>query len=120
MTTYIVPGTPIPKPRQTRRDVWMKRMCVIQYRDYADRIRAHCKGKCSGEIRILFYMPIPATYSKKQHSELPGTEHQVKPDCDNMIKGVIDALTDNDSHVYYIEAAKYWADSKGARTEITL
>jgi len=36
----VVPGAPIPKPRQTRRDKWARRPCVLRYREWADQIRA--------------------------------------------------------------------------------
>ena len=34
-----VPGTPIGKPRMTRRDKWKERPCVMQYRSWCDMVR---------------------------------------------------------------------------------
>ena len=119
MNTYTVPGEPVAKPRMTRQDKWIQRPKVVKYRGYADRVRLFCKGRCGGRIRMVFYMPLPNSYSKKKKAEMAGTPHLGTPDCDNMIKGVCDALMGDDRGIWYIEAAKYWEDAEGPRTVIS-
>lgn len=37
--------------------------------------------------------------------------HQQKPDIDNLIKGILDALCDDDAFVYEVHASKEWTYS---------
>lgn len=41
---------------------------------------------------IVFYMPIPQSWSKKKQREAAGQPHIKKPDIDNLIKGLFDSL----------------------------
>lgn len=43
MITFTIPGTPVGKPRQTQRDKWAERDCVLRYRAWADRARRICQ-----------------------------------------------------------------------------
>ena len=36
--------------------------------------------------------------------------HQQRPDVDNLVKGVMDSLFQEDSHIHTIEAKKVWSD----------
>ena len=37
-----------------------------------------------------------------------GKPHKVKPDIDNLLKAVMDALIENDQSVYRVTAMKFW------------
>ena len=53
---------PVPKPRQTRSDVWKKRPAVMRYRQFADELRLACQYDefiPSEELIIEFHMPMP-------------------------------------------------------------
>lgn len=63
------------------------------------------------------YFPIPKSKAKKG---LAGTPHTVKPDRDNVDKGILDALFENDSGVAMGELVKLWDDGLGPRVEVTL
>ena len=39
---------------------------------------------------------------------MTGKPHQSKPDIDNLIKAFLDALLDDDAHVWDIRATKVW------------
>lgn len=54
---------------------------------------------------ITFVLPIPNRPKKFQRQGMP---HQQKPDLDNLIKSVLDALFDDDSHIYDLSAKKIW------------
>jgi Holliday junction resolvase RusA-like endonuclease len=42
---------------------------------------------------------------------LLGKPHKIKPDLDNLLKGVFDCLSENaDSHVYEVWAKKIWGE----------
>lgn len=64
-------------------------------------------------VCVEFHMPIPASYTKKQKRELPGTPHDKKPDTDNMLKNVVDGLVKEDSHIWLKFAWKVWTDGPG-------
>ena len=105
--------TPVPKPRMTRSDKWNRRPCVERYFEYRDQVRAAGIEVPDGGACITFYMPIPAGLSKKKKAERLHQPHKIKPDLDNLIKGLLDAVTDEDCTVWSYCAAKYWAE-KGA------
>lgn len=61
-------------------------------------------------IDMEFVMPIPQSLSKKKQTELVATPHTKKPDLDNLVKAVLDALNGvafvDDSRISNINASK--------------
>lgn len=123
-----VEGAPVPKPRQTRRDKWAQRDCVLRYRTYADELRfAADRSRLTsllpqvGNVELLFVLPIPASYSKRRRAKALGQPCESKPDLDNLCKSVLDALWPaGDSAITQIAMRKIWDDGAGARTEIVV
>lgn len=108
MKTYNI--QPVPKPRQTRSDKWKQRPCVMRYRAFADSVRK--SGVEIGDtVGVTFFLPMPPSWSKKKRKEMDGRAHQQKPDIDNLVKALLDAVFDDDSHVYFVRAEKYWSES---------
>jgi Holliday junction resolvase RusA-like endonuclease len=103
---------PVPKPRMTRSDKWKKRPAVLRYWQFCDELRSKCGALALGNrARIIFFIGMPTkTWSKKKRAEMAGKPHDQKPDVDNMIKGIFDALFKDDSKIYSIFAEKYWAE----------
>ena len=103
---------PIPKPRMTQRDKWAQRPPVIRYRAFADQIRveAHKQGLVLGNgLAYEFHLPMPKSWTKKKRAEKLGQLHDQKPDLDNLIKSVFDALCDEDKAIGSIgQAKKVW------------
>ena len=70
-------------------------------------------------LKVIFYMPIPKSLSKKKQVLLENTPHTKKPDLDNLIK-TFDALNGilwaDDSQICTIMAEKKW--SKEGKIEI--
>lgn len=60
---------------------------------------------------MVFVMPMPKSWSKKKRLLMNGKPHQQKPDLDNMIKAVQDALCDEDKFVYDVHATKIWGEN---------
>lgn len=118
---FTVPGIPVSCPRMTQRDKWMKRPCVMRYREYSDRLRKfiNLNDMYVGKITMKFYMPMPESWSVKKIQLMAGRPHRVKPDRNNLEKGVEDALLKNDSMVWWSQAEKYWAQPGQERTELT-
>ena len=120
--SFTVPGEVVGKPRMTRRDKWQKRECVLHYRDYCDRIRA-AAGEVShlpDKIRAVVYIAMPTSWSQRKKQQMNGQPHQSKPDSSNIIKGIEDALFEEDSCLWAISLEKFWCWSEDARTEVTV
>ena len=117
----VVPGIPVAVPRQTQRDKWMKRDCVMRYREYADRLRSfiNLNDLYVGRVTMQFYLPMPDSWGVAKKKKMAGKFHTVKPDWDNLAKGVQDALLDNDSMIWSASVEKYWAELGQERTVLT-
>lgn len=120
--SVIVPGEPVAKPRQTRRDVWAKRPCVMRYREWADKIRKYAGVVINDpdSIEVWAYFSIPDSYGIKKRNSLIGQCHRVKPDGDNILKGVCDALYRDDQKIPDECIRKRWDDGMGARAVIII
>ena len=57
------------------------------------------------------------SWSKKKKLEYTGTPHQAKPDLDNLLKAILDAIFEDDSHMYKLSAEKLWAEKGGIQVE---
>lgn len=115
--TFEYVGEIAAKPRMTNRDRWLDppRPSVAKWRRFKDafRIAAIERGykPALHEIRTLaatVFLPIPKSYSKKKKSELAGSPHLKRPDASNILKGLEDALTDDDSGIYFEAIGKYY------------
>lgn len=119
----MVKGTPIPAPRQSGRDAFKPRPCVIRYRDWRDTVRAQTPKDLTNEpsrVKVIFYLPFPKTYSQKKRAALRGQPHRLKPDHDNLGKALMDALFDNDQMIWDGHYVKYWDDGNGARAVVMI
>lgn len=99
---------PIGKPRMTQRDVWKKRPCVMRYRQFCDELRLQYRGLLPDKLTLRFVIAMPLSWSKKKRLAMDGQPHQQKPDIDNLVKSVLDALCSDDSYVWHLEATKCW------------
>lgn len=119
---FTVAIEPMGKPRMTQRDKWAKRPAVVRFREYADRLRAGCLGRPADPLRVSWraYFTMPESWSKKKKDAMRGQAHRSKPDRDNVDKGILDSLWENDAGIASGEIAKFWDDGRGARLEITI
>lgn len=102
---------PVPKPRMTQRDKWMKRACVLRYRAFADKCRAR-RVTLPQPCRVVFYLSMPPSWTDSKRALLAGQPHTVRPDLDNLIKALGDAVHAEDSHLWSIRAEKRWTLGK--------
>lgn len=123
---FTIPGIPVAKgrpkfsthggfikaytPAKTRNAENFVRKCFMeQIKDF----KIPNKGPIV--LSISFYMPIPKSLSKKAKKILAeqNTHHIKKPDLDNLIKLVNDALNgvawEDDGCIAYTQAAKYYS-----------
>lgn len=102
----VVPRT---KPRMTTSDKWKKRPCVLSYREYKDLLREELKNfpefKLLDAFEITFIMPIK---NKKNKDGMP---HKQRPDIDNLLKGFLDAILEEDSYIWDVRAIKLFGDN---------
>ena len=111
-----LPVDPVAKPRMTRQDKWKQRKCVMKYRAYKDELNLRLKPY--GEIDlnfsgIRFVIPMPKSWSQKKRDEMNGQPHTQKPDVDNLLKGLMDALMEDDSGVHTVSIQKVWGEEGG-------
>lgn len=102
---------PVSKPRMTQRDKWAKRPCVVRYYSFKDELRRAwgCK-EVPDQLNLIFYLPMPSSWSKKRRNQMLGKPHQSKPDIDNLIKSFLDCLLENDARIWDVKASKRWAE----------
>ena len=109
-----LPVTPYGKPRMTRRDQWAKRPAVIRYRAFCDAVRAAWPAGVpypAAGAHVTFWLPMPKSWSKRKRDAMRGQPHQQKPDRDNLEKALMDAMCEDDAHVWDGRTTKRWADT---------
>lgn len=118
----------VTRSRQTGRSItYTPEQTVI----YENLIRYSYQEQCRGAYLdgtiaadIVAYFPIPKSTSKKNREKMLSGEimHIKKPDCDNLVKSVLDALNKiaypDDAQVAYVSIEKYYAEQP--RIEVTL
>ena len=101
---------PVPKPRMTKADAWKKREAVQRYWNF----KAHCKlidlKLPEGSFHVHFVLPMPDSWSKKKRTGSLLMPHKQKPDIDNLLKALLDALFEDDSHINDCRASKWWGE----------
>jgi Holliday junction resolvase RusA-like endonuclease len=110
--TIVLHHVPVPKPRMTRSDAWAGRDCVVRYFSFKDELvlEARRVGFVLGNgFRVIFYMPMPKSWSKKKQEAYYGKPHDQTPDIDNLLKAVMDSLLKQDNKVHHVEAFKVWS-----------
>jgi len=123
MITIPLAPYPAPRPRFSKYGTYNTK----KYTEYKKNVLAftqtQCKTYFEGALRleINFYMPIPASTSKKKRSEL--FYHTKKPDLDNLVKSIMDSLEGayfkNDSQFSQIQAQKIYSDRPRTEFKIT-
>lgn len=133
ITFHVVP---LGKPRMTQGDKWLfklpesklseerlKRKRMLQrYWAYKEVIlqTALSAGFEMPESNfwMLCHIPVPKSWSKRLKASKIGEKHQVKPDRDNIEKGVIDSLCKEDSYIWDGRETKVWCAEGEGRIEI--
>lgn len=112
-------------PRENLRPAGLKRLMRIErYNDYKISLSAEAKRKKftmppSGAA-IVFYIPVPRSWSKKKKKAYHGMLHQSTPDLDNCLKAFLDSLLSEDKYIASYSTAKRWVDFDEGWIEITI
>lgn len=122
-TLHITPQ-PTPRPRLGRYGVYNTR----EYSKYKTDlifliIGLHIPKAQYDHLTAMIYIPFPKSTAKK--NRIDGQRHHVKPDCDNVAKGLCDALEacdvlKNDSQLFAIQIFKFYTTEEIGRIEFTL
>lgn len=112
----VIPVNPMGAVRQNRHthNEYQKK-----YEAYKERIRFYANGQGADvpdEIFCMFWIPAP---SDKLRDRV-GLPHRFKPDTDNLVKAVKDALWKQDSAIWHEDASKFWSEPGRERIEIKL
>lgn len=107
--------TPIPKGRP--RFYGNHAVTPPKTREYEKLIREQwTHGMMNGPLHVttVFTFKVPKSYSKKKHAELIGMPKTTKPDLDNLVKAVLDALNgvayEDDSNICGTVALKKYGE----------
>ena len=116
----IIPGEPAAKPRMTRRDKWLKRPATARYWAWVAKAqKIELKDHDPLRIIVSAYFGFPKSYGRKRQEYLKGQFHRKRPDGDNVLKAVVDALwKDKDQRIAVKTIIKRWDDGKGPRVEV--
>lgn len=99
---------PVPKPRMTRADKWKKRACVLRYWAFKDEIKLKRVKLAQEGSLIIFTLPMPESWGDKKKLSMDKKPHKQKPDLDNLIKALFDALYQNDAGIHDFKCLKIW------------
>ena len=127
---FSIPGTPVPKgrPRHTMRGItYTPSKTRESEEDFISLAKDHAPPGIPPDhpvrLRVEFYFPIPKSKPKWKKHIMEGDvwQHTSRPDIDNLLKMVMDAMTKlgfwkDDSFVYSITTEKYY--SSRPRTDV--
>ncbi len=120
----VIKGDPVPAPRMTRRDKWLKprRPCVQRYFDFRDRVRAEIgeMKDIPSTLSVVFHIPMPDSWSKNKRATMIYDKHRQRPDVDNCLKALMDAMFIQDGGVSDVIASKRWCLAGDGRIEMEI
>ena len=80
----IYPITPVAKPRMTQADKRIPRPIVLKYWAFKAECRLRKVTLDNGDD-IVFFIPMPKSWSKKKKAAMFDRGHKQRPDIDNLL-----------------------------------
>ncbi len=106
----IIHVEPMGAVRLSNRDKFKPTDAAKRYYAYKDRVRAKAPAFVAPyQVEVTAHIAMPSSWSKKKKALMCGKRHQVRPDRDNIGKGVQDALFDEDGMISDGTDRKRWA-----------
>jgi Holliday junction resolvase RusA-like endonuclease len=96
----------------TRKDRWAKRPVVQEYFTFRDEVQAR-RVKLPIPSKVIFWMPMPPSWSKEKQRGHDGSAHEQTPDIDNLLKALLEALFHEDKIVWSVWPEKRWSSRPG-------
>lgn len=120
---YVFLVNPMGAVRMTQSDRWKtnpnhqdpkkrQRDSVRRYFKYKSDLQLQAKNMkyaMGDTLEAVFFLPMPKSWSAKKKLSMEGQPCKVKPDLDNITKGIKDALLLNDSNVWFEKVEKRWS-----------
>lgn len=123
---FLIPGAPVAKgrprfrivgrhvvtytPKQTKE---AERAALDAFEDKYPEFKTPLEGPI--RLTVKFLMPVPMSLSKRKKLALYGRPHTKKPDTDNLVKAICDALNGrvfkDDSQIFSIHCEKFYTDN---------
>ena len=104
---------PCPKPRMVRSYKSTHTLAAKKYWAFKQECQLKKVTFENGQA-ITFYIPMPKSWSKNKRFERVQMSHTGKPDIDNLLKALLDAIFKEDSHVHHIgRLQKFWTSGPG-------
>lgn len=98
------------KPRMTQRDKFIKRPIAQRYWAFKDELRIRGVKIPECGYHLIAVIPMPHSWTGKKKADMNGRPHQQTPDKDNVEKGILDALYQNDASVWDGRVTKFWGE----------
>jgi Holliday junction resolvase RusA-like endonuclease len=94
----------------------------MRYRAFADelRLRVGPVPALPLSLHVSAWLPMPKSWSRAVREEMRGSYHRSKPDADNILKAVMDALIPDDACIAIALIEKRWEDETGPGLVITI
>lgn len=118
---------PMGAVRMTQKGKWVS-ITATRYMNYKKvvgiEMRSQCKKPHVGALRVVvtFVMPMPDSWTNKKKQEQLGAAVTVKPDIDNLVKGLLDSANkicwNDDNQVVEIVARKKYGIDGAIEMEI--
>ena len=104
---------PVAKPRMTQRDKWLSppRRAVQKYRTFCDLVQLNKVELPTAGAKTTFHLPVPQGWAAAKKLRMIGRPHQQRPDLDNLLKALGDAVYRDDSLIWDVSAQKLWSQT---------
>jgi Holliday junction resolvase RusA-like endonuclease len=89
-----------------------QRPAVTRYFDFKNKVVKECNKVgyvMKNHIDVVFFLPMPDSWSTKKKELYNGKPHKSRPDIDNIVKGLMDAVKKEDGDVWSVKAEKRYA-----------
>ena len=107
---------PVPAPRMSKQDRWGKRPVVQRFKAFGQKVRL-VGVELPQPCRVVFYLPMPKSWSAKKAMEHEHAPHLSTPDVDNLAKALVDSVFyrkgTEDRRIWSVWAEKRWTDGPG-------
>lgn len=103
-------GIPVGKPRMTQQDKYVMRPAAKKYWDFKAALKAAAGPMLDNPdiIAVTAWVPMKGSWPKSKQQAMAGKPCRLRPDCDNLVKAVMDALFDEDCCIWAGLSVKYW------------
>jgi Holliday junction resolvase RusA-like endonuclease len=120
---HLIDVVPMGAVRMTQSDKWKtnpnhkdpkkrQRDSVRRYFEAKNKVVETCNKtgfKIGNHLEVVFFMPMPDSWSSKKKERMNGMPNKSRPDVDNCLKFLMDSLLKEDGMVWSVNAQKRYA-----------